>query len=80
LEVNINNLSEVLQEAEILVTNEELQPLFEQAYSKERKRIEVKGFRKGKAPLAMVKKLYGESIEQDTLNDAASDFYRKAMD
>ena len=80
MEVNINNLSEVLQEAEILVTNEELQPLFEQAYDKERKRIEVKGFRKGKAPLAMVKKLYGESIEHDTLNDAASDFYRKAMD
>ena len=80
MEVNINNLSEVLQEAEILVTDLELQPHFDQAYTKERTRVEIKGFRKGKAPLAMVKKLYGEAIEQNVLDSVANDFYRKAMD
>ncbi len=80
VQVNINTLSEVLHEAEILVTSEELQPLFEQAYHKERTRLEIHGFRKGKAPLAMIKRLYGETIEHDALNDVATDFYRKAMD
>jgi len=80
MEVNINTLSGLLQEAEIFVTDEELQPLFARAYDKERSRIEIKGFRKGKAPLSMIKKLYGEAIEHDILDDVATDFYQKAMD
>jgi trigger factor len=80
VQININTLSEVLQEAEILVSDTELQPHFNEAYTKERTRIEIKGFRKGKAPLAMVKRLYGETIEQNVLDSVANDFYRRAMD
>jgi trigger factor len=79
LEVTIHTLSDVRQEAEILLTNDELQPHFDMAYEKERARIEIKGFRKGKAPLPMIKKLYGEAIEQDSLDTIASEYYRKAM-
>jgi len=80
MEVNINTLSEVLQEAEILVTDTELQPHFDRAYDKERARIEVKGFRKGKAPISMIRKLYGETIEHHALDDIANDLYRTVMD
>jgi trigger factor len=80
MEVQITPLSEVLQEADIVISNTELLPHFERAYGKERERIEIKGFRKGKAPLAMIKKLYGESIEHAVLDTLANDFYRKAMD
>ena len=79
MEVNINTLSEVEYEAEILVTNEELQPHFEKAYERYRPKAEVRGFRKGKVPIAMVKKLYGEAIEQESLDTVASEFYRAAM-
>ena len=42
--------------------------------------MELKGFRKGKAPLPMMKKLYGEAIEHEALDDIANTFYHQAME
>jgi len=79
LEISFNTLSEVQQEVEIQLTGEELQPHFEEAYEKFRPKVELKGFRKGKVPLAMIKKIYGETIEHDALDSLAGEFYRKVM-
>lgn len=80
MEVTINTISDVQREAEIFLTAEELQPHFERAYKKVAPQIEVRGFRKGKVPLEMIKKLYGEAIEQDALDDIANDSFRSAME
>jgi trigger factor len=79
LDVTINTISEVRHEAEIVVTKEELQPHFDKAYLKYQPKVELKGFRKGKAPMEMVKKLYGEAIEYEALDEVATEVYRKAM-
>jgi trigger factor len=79
LQVTITPVTDVQQEAEIEVTGEELQPHFEKAYEKYRPKLEIKGFRKGKVPLPMIKKLYGEAIERDSLDTIADDLYQKAM-
>ena len=79
LQVTITPLSGVQQEAEIEVTHEELQPHFEKAYEKYRPKLEIKGFRKGRVPLPMIRKLYGEAIERDSLDTIADDLYQKAM-
>jgi len=78
--VQITTISPVRFEAEIALTPEELQPHFDRAYEKFRPKAELKGFRKGKVPLPMVKKLYGEAIEHDALDDIAGDTYRQAME
>jgi trigger factor len=44
-----------------------------------RKKIEIRGFRKGKAPIDIIKKLYGDLIENDSLNEIATEFYRQAV-
>lgn len=80
MQVTINTLSDVKQEATIELVHDELQPHFDQAYAKYRAKVELKGFRKGKAPLAMVKKLYGEAIEHEALDDIANTFYHQAME
>ena len=80
MQVSITNLSDVQQEADIQLTQDDIQPKFERAYEKYRPKAEIKGFRKGKVPMPMIKQLYGEAIEQDALDDIASDFYRKAME
>lgn len=79
MDVTISTISEVRHEAEIVVTEEELQPHFNKAYLKYQPKVELKGFRKGKAPMEMVKKLYGEAIEYEALDEVATEVYRKAM-
>lgn len=80
MQVTINTLSDVKQEATIELADGELQPHFEKAYATYRAKVELKGFRKGKAPLPMVKKLYGEAIEHEALDDIANTFYHQAME
>lgn len=79
MDVQINTLSEVRHEAEISLTNEELQPHFETAYRKYQPKVGLRGFRKGKVPMEMVRRLYGEAIEQEALDEVANEVYRKAM-
>ena len=79
MEVTVQSLSDVLREAEITATPEDLAPFFNKAYAEYRKKIEIRGFRKGKAPIDIVKKLYGDLIENDSLNEIATEFYRQAV-
>lgn len=80
MQATITTLSDVKQEATIELTSAELQPHFEAAYAKYRTKVELKGFRKGKAPMEMVKKLYGEAIEHEALDDIANTYFNQAMD
>jgi trigger factor len=79
LEVTVHNRSEVSREVEIEVKPDEMQPHFEKAYKEYRPKIEINGFRKGKAPLDMIKKLYGEMIENEYLEKLTSELYREAV-
>jgi trigger factor len=79
LEVTVKDLTEVSREVEITVGAEELVPHFEKAYKDYRPKLDIKGFRKGKAPLDLVKKLYGEMIEQDSLETVANDLYHQIV-
>ncbi len=79
MEINIQDLSEVSREVEIKATPEDLQPHFNKAYGEYRKKVEIRGFRKGKAPVDIIKKLYGDLIEHEALESIASDFYRQTI-
>ena len=79
VDIKINTLSDVSREVEISVSASEIQPHFDKAYMEYRPKVEIKGFRKGKAPLDLVKKLYGDMIEQETLPTVASELYRDVV-
>ena len=52
----------------------------ERAYKKEVGKINIPGFRKGKAPRAMIEKMYGKGFFYDTaLNDLLPDAYEAAV-
>ncbi|MGB6648978.1 MAG: trigger factor [Bacteroidota bacterium] len=80
MEVTINTLTEVQQEADIQVSHEELEPHFQDAYERFRPKAQLRGFRKGKVPMELVRKLYGEAIEQDALDSIAGTLYRQVME
>jgi trigger factor len=75
LEKNIKQLEGSNQEIEIKMTHDELQPYYDDAYKKARPHIELKGFRKGKVPLNMIKRLYGSQIETEAQQDIISEVF-----
>jgi trigger factor len=75
LQVSINTLSETEREADIQLTHEEIQPFFDQAYEEFRPKVDIKGFRKGRVPLDMIKQRYGQALEYEALDKVASTFF-----
>ena len=62
------------------ITPEKFEEGMKKAYSKNVKHINVPGFRKGKAPRAMIEKMYGEEIfYEDALNFVLPDAYDEAV-
>ena len=79
MDVSITPLTDVSHEVEITTTAKELEPHFDKAYRSYRSGAELKGFRKGKAPLDLIKRLYGDMIEYDSLGSIASTLYREVI-
>ncbi len=68
-------------ELEITISAEDFQNAIKDAYRKNGKKISVPGFRKGKAPLSLIEKYYGEEVFfEDALNLLYSDALEAAID
>ncbi len=71
----ISNISETEQILEITLTAEEFGAEYNQELEEARKSIQIKGFRKGHAPVSLVKKLAGPSIETTVAEKMASKYF-----
>jgi len=80
LELKINQLSSFEQEVEVNLEYNEILPEIEKAYQEERKTIAIDGFRKGKAPMGMIKKLFGEAIEYKASEDISNKKFWDVVD
>ncbi|MCB0525320.1 MAG: trigger factor [Saprospiraceae bacterium] len=63
---DLDNSSAILT---VTVTREELMPKLESELKRYRKNVPIKGFRAGHVPMSYVKKMYGQAIFGDVLND-----------
>ena len=75
MDLKINELENAKKELEADLSYEELTPHFEKAFLGYRKKATIPGFRKAKAPINMIKKLYGEGIEYSALEDVANEIF-----
>lgn len=75
----VEDLGKNMVKLTIEVAAEEFEKALETAYQKNKNKINVQGFRKGKAPRAMIEKMYGAGIfYEDAANEAMPDAYEKA--
>lgn len=66
---------------EITVEAEKFNEAVQKAYKKNSKKFNVPGFRKGKAPLSIIKKYYGEgAFYEDAINFCCDDTYPIALE
>ena len=73
---NSNKVDTNKYELEIAIDSESFCGAIQKVYKKEVKNIAINGFRKGKAPLHMIEKLYGEAVFFD---DALNYLYEGAL-
>ncbi|MBP0977368.1 MAG: trigger factor, partial [Oscillospiraceae bacterium] len=65
----------------ITVSPEDFEKAVDRAYRKNRKRYQVAGFRKGKAPRRMIERMYGEGVFfDDAINEAFPAEYEAAIE
>ncbi len=80
MEFKVNKIDAVKQEVEFELSYSDLAPHFDKAIAKYAKKAEIPGFRKGKAPASMIKRMYGDMIEQASLEDVANEVYKQYLD
>ena len=81
MSVQIENLEKNMAKLTIEVTAEELEKAIQGAYLKQKGKINMPGFRKGKAPRKMIEKMYGVGIfYEDAANSLIPEAYSKAAD
>ena len=76
-----NNVAVNTTELIIEISAEDFNKAVLNAYKKEKNQIQIKGFRKGKAPMSVIEKYYGEEVFFDTaLNDILPDEMTAALE
>jgi trigger factor len=72
LEFKINDVNTSEKELEVTFTFDEIKKDLETEVQKESKKLQIPGFRKGKVPPALLKKMFGDVLEQDASDKVAS--------
>ena len=81
MSLQVEKLEHNMAKLTIEVPAEELEKALETAYQKNKNKISVPGFRKGKVPRNMIEKMYGLAIfYEDAANELIPDAYEKALD
>ncbi len=76
----VENLEKNMVKLTIEVSAEEFEKACEKAYQKNKSKMTVQGFRKGKAPRNVVEKMYGAGIfYEDAANELIPDAYEAAV-
>ena len=79
MEKKFNELDSSRREVVITMTRDDLKPHYDEAYNKARPNIDMKGFRKGKVPMNVIKKYYGPQIEAEAIQDISTNVFNDVM-
>lgn len=81
MSVQVENLEKSMAKLTIEVEAEKFENAMEKAYQKQKNKISIQGFRKGKAPRALIEKMYGAGIfYEDAANALIPDAYDAAAE
>ena len=81
MSLQVEKLEKNMAKLTIEVPSEEFDKALKSAYNKNKGRFNIPGFRKGKAPQAMIEKLYGPGVlYEDAVNEALDLSYGSAVE
>lgn len=81
MSLQVEKMEKNMAKLTIEVSAEDLDKAMERAYQKQKSKITLPGFRKGKAPRKMIERMYGKGVfMEDAVNALVPEHYSKALD
>jgi trigger factor len=80
MNIKVKAVDKCRKELEVEIDKEAVAQEFEKVFSDIQKHANIKGFRKGKAPIGIVKQHYAKVAEEEVIKSLISDAYRKALE
>jgi trigger factor len=79
MEISVNKIDNANAQISATITADEIQANSDKIAKQLSKTANVQGFRKGKVPVAIIKKMYGEKIEQDAESEALRTVFNEGL-
>jgi len=79
VKVQVENVTALQRKLNVEVPAHIVQSTFQRAFQGLQREVSIKGFRKGKAPMNVIKNMYGSRIVQDVAQDLIQAHYPKAL-
>ena len=79
MQPKVEALSSIKKKITFVIPAEQVSAEVDKAYAGIRKHAAIKGFRKGKVPMGLIEKHYGEKMADDVLKSLVNDTYFKAV-
>ena len=80
MSIQVEKLEKNMAKLTVEVSAEDFKAAIKKAFNKNKNRFAIPGFRKGKAPQAMIEKMYGEGVfYEDAADEAINASYAEAM-
>jgi len=79
MQINVESLSPIKKKINFKIPAQQVSAEVDKAYAEIRKHAALKGFRKGKVPMGLIEKHYGDKMADDVLKSLVNDTYFKAL-
>ncbi|WP_136514083.1 trigger factor [Geomonas edaphica] len=79
MQINVESVNSIKKKLNFEIPADKVSAEVDKAYAEIRKHAAIKGFRKGKVPMGLIEKHYGEKMAEDVVKNLISDTYFKAV-
>lgn len=76
---SVEKVSSLGRKINVMIASQDVDKAYDAALKELQRRAEVKGFRKGKAPIDTLKRIYGDSLVRDIAEDLIQSHYPQAL-
>lgn len=76
---NLETITSLQRKINVEVPAEAVRAAYDRVFQQLQKNVEIKGFRKGKAPLATIRSMYSDRVKDDVVQDIIQNFYGMAL-
>ena len=79
MQISVESVNSIKKKLNFEIPADKVSAEVDKAYAEIRKHAAVKGFRKGKVPMGLIEKHYGDKMAEDVLKNLVQDTYFKAV-